>query len=89
MAPRVKVPCAASKGPLRRESRSHVALGVEIPGDNKKKIEFEAFIGPSGQNQLYHNPLLFKILDLTENKKIVNDPFNSIWNKKSFYVTFL
>ena len=32
-------------------------------------------MGPSGQNQLYHTPFLFKILDLTENKKIVNDPF--------------
>ena len=54
-----------------------MALGVEVPGDKikNKKIEFEAFIGPSGQNQLYHTPLLFKILDLTENKKIVNDPF--------------
>ena len=56
-----------------------MALGVKVPGDKikNKKIEFEAFIGPYGQNQLYHTPLLFKILDLTENKKIVNDPFNS------------
>ena len=33
------------------------------------------FRGPSGQNQLYHTPFLFKILDLTENKKIVTNPF--------------
>ena len=54
-----------------------MALGVEVPGGKikNKNFEFEAFIGPSGQNQLYHTPLLFKILDLTENKKIVNDPF--------------
>ena len=52
-----------------------MALGVEVPGD--KNFELGAFIGPSGQNQLYHTPLLFKILDLAENKKIVNNPFNS------------
>ena len=54
----------------RRESRS--------PGTKLKPkiVEFGALIGPSGQNQLYHTPLLFKILDLTENKKIVNNPFN-------------
>ena len=48
-----------------------MALGVEVPGDKikTKKIEFGTFIGPSGQNQLYHTPLLFKILDLTKNKK--------------------
>ena len=55
-----------------------MALGVKVPGDKikNKNFEFEAFIGPSGQNQLYHTPLLFKILDLTKNKKIVNNPFN-------------
>ena len=55
-----------------------MALGVKVPGDKIKKtkhFEFRAFIGLSGQNQLYHTPLLFKILDLTKNKKIVNDPF--------------
>ena len=35
-------------------------------------------MGPSGQNQLFYTPLLFKILDLTENKKIVNNPFKLI-----------
>ena len=70
-APRVKVPCAASRGPMWRcESRS---LGTNL---KPKKIEFWAFLGPSGQNQLYHTPLLFKIWDLTKNKKFVNDPFN-------------
>ena len=29
-----------------------------------KNVEFWAFIDPSGQNQLYHTPLLSKILDL-------------------------
>ena len=69
-SPRVKVPCAASRGPMWRcESRS---LGTNL---KPKKIEFWAFLGPSGQNQLYHTPLLFKIWDLTKNRKIVNDPF--------------
>ena len=36
MAPRVEVPCAASRGPLRRESRSLVAPRVEVPGDKMK-----------------------------------------------------
>ena len=49
------------------------SLGTNL---KPKKIEFWAFLGPSGQNQLYHTPLLFKIWDLTKNKKIVNDPFN-------------
>ena len=59
-----------------------MALQVEVPGDKIKtqKIEFGAFKGPSGQNHQYHTPLLFKILDLTENKKIVNNPFkDDIW----------
>ena len=57
-----------------------MALGVEVPGykiKKNKKIEFEAFIGPYGQNQPYHTPLLFEILDLTENKNIVNSPFKN------------
>ena len=33
MAPQVKVPCAVRRGPLRRESRSHVVLRVEVPRD--------------------------------------------------------
>ena len=54
-----------------------MALGVKVPGGKikNKNFEFEAFRGPSGQNQLYHTLLLFKILDLTENKKNVNNPF--------------
>ena len=38
MAPRVEVevPCAAIRGPLRCESRSLVALRVEVPGDKIK-----------------------------------------------------
>ena len=64
---------AASRGPIwRRESRS---LGTKL---KPQKIEFGAFIGPSGQNQLYHTPLLLKIKDLTKNKKIVNNPVNAI-----------
>ena len=48
MALRVKVPCGAgSQGPWEQKKT--------------KNFEFEAFIGPSGQNQLYHTPLLFKI----------------------------
>ena len=56
MAPQVKVPCAASQGPMWCcELRS---LGPKlIP----KNVQFRAFIGPSGQNQLYHTPLLLKI----------------------------
>ena len=61
-----------SRGPIwRRESRS---LGTKL---KPQKIEFGAFIGPSGQNQLYHTPLLLKIWDLTKNEKIVNNPFKS------------
>ena len=41
---------------------------------------FSAFIEPSDQNQLYHTSLLSKIWVLTENKKIVNDPFKCIMN---------
>ena len=54
-----------------------MSLGVEVPGGKikNKNFEFEAFRGPSGQNQLFHTLLLFKILDLTKNKKIVNNPF--------------
>ena len=36
LAPRVEVLGAASRGPLRRESRSHVAPRVEVPGDKIK-----------------------------------------------------
>ena len=36
------------------------------------------FFDPSDKNQLYHTPLLFKIWVLTENKKIVNNPFKSL-----------
>ena len=36
MALWVEVPCAVSQGPLRRESRSHVAPRVEVPGDKIK-----------------------------------------------------
>ena len=34
-----------------------------VPGDKMKpkNVEFWAFIDPSGQNQLYHTPLLSKI----------------------------
>ena len=77
MAPRVEVPCAASRGPLwRRESRS---LGTKW---KPKNFEFLAFIDPSGQNQLYHTPLLSKIWDLNDRKKIVNNPFNCQISKK-------
>ena len=78
---------AASQGPLRCELRSP-APRVEVPcgagsrgpwvqNKKNKKIEFEAFIGPYGQNQPYHTPLLFEILDRTENKNIVNSPFKN------------
>ena len=45
------------------------------------------FIGASGQNQ--HTPLLFKILYLTENKKIVNNPFKNIWNLMQVALNFV
>ena len=52
----VEVQGAASRGPMwRRESKP---LGTKL---KPKFIEFGAFIDPSGQNQLYHTPLLFKI----------------------------
>ena len=81
MAPRVEVPCAASPGPLRRESRS---LGTKL---KPKSFEFGAFMDPSGQNQLYHTPLLSKIWDLNDRKKLVNNPFNRfhhhIWHSSN------
>ena len=40
MALWVEVPCAVSQGPLRRESRSHVAPRVEVPGDKIKTQKF-------------------------------------------------
>ena len=60
------------------ELRSHMAPWVEVPGDKikTKKIEFGAFIGPSGQNQLYHTPSLLKIWDLTKNKKLWTIPLS-------------
>ena len=44
-----------------------------------RDLNFLTFLGPSGQNHQYHTPLLFKILDLTENKKIVNNPFKVLF----------
>ena len=58
VAPRVKVPCAASRGPLRRESRSHVAPRVEVPGDKIKTQKCWVLAVYRPQNQLYHTPLL-------------------------------
>ena len=72
MAPRVQVPCAVSRGPLlRRESRS---LGTKW---KPKNAEFWAFIDPSGQNQLYHTPLLPKIWVLNDRKKLWTIPLSS------------
>ena len=71
LAPRVEVPCAASRGPLwRRESRS---LGTKW---KPKNVEFWAFIDPSGQNQLFTAPLLSKIWDLNDRKKLWTIPLN-------------
>ena len=65
---------AASRGPLwRRESRS---LGTKW---KPKNVEFWPFIDPSGQNQLYHTPLLSKIWDLNNGKKLVNNPFKAYY----------
>ena len=52
----VKVPCAASGGPMWRCESRYLWANLK-----PQKIEFGAFIGPSGQNQLYHTSLLFKI----------------------------
>ena len=54
-----------------RESRS---LGTKW---KPKNVEFRPFIDPSGQNQLYHTPLLSKIWDLNNRQKIVNNPFKA------------
>ena len=68
----VEVPCAASRGPMWRcESRS---LGTKL---KPKNCEFGSFIDPSDQNQLYHTPLLSKIWDLNDRKKLVNNPFKA------------
>ena len=40
--------------------------------------KFWAFIDPSGQNELYHTPLLSKIWDLDNWKKMVNNPLKVI-----------
>ena len=48
-----------------------------VPGDKIKNQNFWV----SGQNQLYHTPLLSKIWDLNDRKKLVNNPFKalSVW----------
>ena len=57
----------------RRESRS---LGTKW---KPKNVEFWPLADTSGQNQLYHTPLLSKIWDLNDRrKKIVNNPFKHI-----------
>ena len=68
--PRLAAPLMWVKVPWRRESRSLVAPRVEVPGDKMKtqKCWVWAFIDPSGQNQLYHTPLLSKIWDLNDRK---------------------
>ena len=73
------VPCAASRGPLRRrESRS---LGTKW---KPKNVEFWPFKDSSGQNQLYHTPLLSKIWDLNDREKIVNNPFKGTLHGRDF-----
>ena len=64
-------PGTRSAGDL--DSQRHGKLNLKPP-----KIEFGAFLGPSSQNQLYHTPFIFKIWDLTKNRKIVNDPFKRV-----------
>ena len=53
-----------SRGPMwRRESRS---LGTKLKSNF---FQFQAFIDPPGQNQLYHTPFLFKICMRFERQK--------------------
>ena len=52
-------------------------------------FEFTAFIDTSDQNQLYHTPLLSKIWDLSDRKKLVNNPFNINLTSHSFNVFIL
>ena len=51
---------------------THMVPGMTVWREN---FEFGAFIDPSGQNQLYHIPLVSKICDLNDRKKLVNNPF--------------
>ena len=55
--PRVEFQGAASRGPMWRRRESN-PLGTKL---KPNFLEFGAFIDPSGQNQLYHTPLLSKI----------------------------
>ena len=65
---------AASQGPIwRRKSRS---LGTKL----KTIFLFLAFLDPSGQNQLYHTPLLSKIWDLNDRKNLTI-PFKIAWKE--------
>ena len=67
---RLAAPWDLDSNQRRRESRF---LGTKW---KPKLFEFWSFIDPSGQNQLYHTPLLSKIWDLNNGKKMVNNPFN-------------
>ena len=62
--PRLAAPWDLDSNQWRCESRS---LGTKW---KPKNFEFLPFIDPSGQNQLYHTPLLSKIWDLNDRKKL-------------------
>ena len=82
MAPRVEVPCAASRGPLRRESRS---LGTK---GKPKNVEFWAFIDPSGKIS-YTTPHYYPKYEIwTMEKKLVNNPFKEFGRcpKENFFL---
>ena len=70
------LPWMVAQGP---QMTSHSAPSFEVPGDKiqDQNIQVLGFIDPSDQNEQYHTPLLSKIWDLIERRKILWDyPFN-------------
>ena len=71
--------CDTIWGALRCYSRSYIALLFEVPWGQNPRQNFSSlggFFFPSDQNEQYHTPLLSKIWDLSDRKKLWDSPFN-------------
>ena len=62
-----KTPCGAV---IRNPSRQNLG---------QKVVKFRWFLGPSDQNQIYNTPLLSKIWDYSDRKKLWDQPFKWSW----------
>ena len=71
-----ELPLTAGKLWNLADKRSVFSTCVTSRGFWTKIFEFGTLIDISDQNQLYHTPLLSKIWDLNDRKKLVNNPFN-------------